>query len=183
MNREVHVRFCERRGVRFPSATHPIYAAWELAAIRTARTLPSLDIAGPTQAWPAGFLCPTPQPDRCDAARLSGWRPAHPRERPSSARWRASFASAWRWASLSETRRRASFAAAWRRVSVSDAWRRASLTAARLCASRSDTLRRASFSAAWPDSLPDRAAASGPSAGIRDARLSSLKIFGMTHPV
>src|SRR2546425_10832930 len=26
MNREVHVRFCERRGVRFPSATHPIYA-------------------------------------------------------------------------------------------------------------------------------------------------------------
>ena len=29
MNREVHVRFCERRGVRFPSATHPIYAAWE----------------------------------------------------------------------------------------------------------------------------------------------------------
>lgn len=23
MNREVHVRFCERRGVRFPPATHP----------------------------------------------------------------------------------------------------------------------------------------------------------------
>jgi len=27
MNREVHIRFCERRGVRFPSATHPTYAA------------------------------------------------------------------------------------------------------------------------------------------------------------
>ena len=62
-----------------------IYAAWELAAIRTARTLPSLDIAGPTQAWPAGFLCPTPQPDRCDAARLSGGAlltPASDRRQP-----------------------------------------------------------------------------------------------------
>src|SRR6266566_1749389 len=29
MNREVHVRFCERRGVRFPSATHPMFAAYE----------------------------------------------------------------------------------------------------------------------------------------------------------
>jgi hypothetical protein len=29
MNREVHVRFCERRGVRFPPATHPICASWE----------------------------------------------------------------------------------------------------------------------------------------------------------
>src|SRR6516164_1692049 len=29
MNREVHVRFCERRGVRLPPATHPIYADFE----------------------------------------------------------------------------------------------------------------------------------------------------------
>ncbi len=117
------------------------------------------------------------------AATLHGACTGRRRLRHPPSRWRASFASAWRRASLSEAWRRASFSPAWRRASLSDAWRRASFTAARLCASPSETRRRASFSAAWPNELTGRAPASPLSAGIVDPRLSSLKIFGIAHPV
>jgi hypothetical protein len=30
VSREAHAGFCERRGVRFPPATRPIYADWEV---------------------------------------------------------------------------------------------------------------------------------------------------------
>jgi hypothetical protein len=62
MNREVHVRFCERRGVRFPPATHPICAVWERGEFR------ATDWADPDIEYVVGG----PSPGSGSSASISG---------------------------------------------------------------------------------------------------------------
>ena len=56
MNREVHVRFCERRGVRFPPATHPLYAVWERGDWRLAQWAdPEIELVSPDGPNPGSW--------------------------------------------------------------------------------------------------------------------------------
>ena len=75
MNREVHVRFCERRGVRFPPATHPIYAEWERGEFG------SVEWADPEIEW-VMTGGPAPGSSTRLAGMAEGWR---------------NFLSAWDW--------------------------------------------------------------------------------------